>query len=61
MKRVHRNDVRAGTVREPGAGEILRRTVVDTPDGADGSVHAVLVPQGTCPRRPEYTRAREGA
>lgn len=54
MKRVHRADVKAEVVREPGAKEALHRKLIDTPDGADRFVltEFELSPNGSTP--PHY-------
>ncbi|MBT2365875.1 cupin domain-containing protein [Streptomyces sp. ISL-10] len=54
MKKVHRTDVKAEVVREPGAKEALHRKLIDTPDGADRFVltEFELAPNGSTP--PHY-------
>lgn len=51
MKRVHRTQVKAEIVREPGAKEATHRKLIDTPDGADRFVltEFEVAPNGSTP------------
>ncbi|WP_016909144.1 cupin domain-containing protein [Streptomyces xiaopingdaonensis] len=54
MRKIHRTDVKAEIVREPGAKDALHRKLIDTPDGADRFVltEFELSPNGSTP--PHY-------
>lgn len=51
MKRIHRTNVKAEIVREPGAKETTHRKLIDTPDGADRFVLTEfdIAPNGSTP------------
>jgi len=51
MRRVHRSEVKAEIVREPGAKQTLHRKLIDTPHGADRFVltEFEIAPEGSTP------------